>query len=60
MTTVEQQKYLKDFKALAKEILSSEEKTSRFLRDAGIHTPKGNLTQKYKNPSRSSRQLQVK
>ena len=37
-----------DFKKYTKELLSSEEKVSKFLQDAGIHDDKGELTEQYK------------
>ena len=42
-------KYIKQFRAFAKELLADKEKAARFLRDAGIHDENGNLTEQYRN-----------
>ena len=40
--------YLKEFKKYIKEVLSTKDLTKNFLVRAGINTPKGKLTKRYK------------
>lgn len=49
MTKKEHNVYLKAFNAYSREVLSSKEKTMKFLIDAGINTPTGRLTKTYKH-----------
>lgn len=53
MNTKEHKKYLEEFSALTKKILSSEKETSEFLVEAGINTPTGRLTKIYSDSNRS-------
>ncbi len=47
MNTVEQKKYIKDFKAYSKKVNANKSTSGEFLVRAGINTPKGKLTKKY-------------
>jgi len=47
MNAEEHKKYLKEFKAFAREIVSSREKAQEFLIKAGINTETGELTEAY-------------
>lgn len=47
MNTKEHKKYLNEFKAYSKEIISSQENARNFLVRAGINTPDGKLTKAY-------------
>jgi len=51
MNAEEHKKYLKEFKAFAREIVSSREKAQEFLIKAGINTETGELTEAY-SPNR--------
>lgn len=53
MNPDEIEKYRKELSLAVKKILSSKEKTMKFLVDAGINTPSGKLTKRYSggNPS---------
>ena len=52
MNTEEHKKYLKEFKAFAREVVSSREKAQEFLIQAGINTETGELTEAYSPDTR--------
>ena len=49
MNDKEKKEYLKELKKFSKELISSKEKSRKFLIDAGIHTKTGRLTKPYRN-----------
>lgn len=47
MKKLPQKEYIKEFRAYAKDINSSEEKATEFYKKAGINTPTGKLKRVY-------------
>lgn len=50
MSSKKHKQYIEELKAIAKEILSSKEKSAEFFKTVGIHTKSGNLTSAYTSP----------
>ena len=55
MNKKEHDEFLEQFKAFAKELMSSKEKSLEFRVNAGINTPTGKLKKAYKPQSVSSK-----
>jgi hypothetical protein len=51
MNTTEHKKYLNEFKAYSREILSTRESAQQFLVRSGINSESGKLTKNYSLPS---------